>query len=154
MATVVHIPLLRERREYDSESEYDSELEDSSVGYYMDPMLCDNIDAAYEDAKYAILNCDIDRARVVLNRYEQFTNFENELMEMLCSLGNGPLLVDYLSISERSIEYAAAPNGYTAIAIARDVCEDDELVKFLQKAIDDLRKSQDDKLMAFLQQAK
>jgi hypothetical protein len=105
-----------------------------------DPILSDIIDAAYQDAEGAILNYNIDRARVVLNRYEQFANFENELIEMLCFLGNGPLLVDYLSIPERGIENTAAANGLTAIEIARDECGNKALVAFLQSAIDATKK--------------
>lgn len=101
-----------------------------------DPLSDDILEAAYEDAKFTIFNRNIDRARVVLNRYEQFANFENGLIQSLCALGNGQILVDYLSIPERGVEYASDPNGLTALEIARDTFEDEELVNFLQQAID------------------
>jgi len=120
---------------FTSLSECDSESEHFFDGHN-DPLIDDILDAAYEDAKCAILNRDVDRARVVLNRYEQFVNYDNELIEPLCALGKGQLLVDYLSVLERSVEYAADSNGLTAIEIARDIYEDDELVEFLQRTID------------------
>lgn len=128
-----------QKPKFSSFLEYDSESEDVQQEY-ADPLSEDIMDAAHEDAKLAIMNGDAERARVVLNRYKQFATHENDFLGLLCALGNGPLLLDYLSIPERSIEYTMAPSGYTAIEIARDECEDDELVAFLEQAIEDAKK--------------
>ncbi len=87
--------------------------------------------AAYQDAWVAILNGNNKRVRVVLNQYLQFTNYENDFLKSLCFLGNGPILLNYLSVPERGIDTKIGKKGLTALEIVRDKFENEELAKFL-----------------------
>lgn len=126
---------------YTKLSEYSSDSQDEdSTQECGDPSIDDVLEAAYEDTRLAIFSGDIERVKVLLKRYEQFPNHGNELMSSLCGLSNGPLLVNYLSIPERGIENAKDSAGCTAIEIAEGIYEDQELLAFLQHAIDNTNK--------------
>jgi hypothetical protein len=113
--------------------EYNSNSEDSLEDY--EQSIDDHCKAAHEDARYAALKSNHDRTRAVLNLYGQFPECGNKLIAPLCALGNGPILVKYLSIAGRNIEKSEQKSGFTAIEIAT-MYENQELVEFLQKVID------------------
>lgn len=126
--------LPEQKPRYINSSECESNFENFLQGYG-NSLTDDNIDAAYMDASFAVYDWNIERVKAVLNRYNQFPNHGNGLLESLCFLANGPILLDFLSIPERGIEYAQDSSGYTAIELARDACGDDALAAFLQQAI-------------------
>jgi len=82
-----------------------------------DSIIDDILDAAHQDALYAAKAGNIARVRVVLNRYEQFAGFY-ELLEPLCKLGDSTILLDYLSIPKRGINYAEEVGFLTALDLA------------------------------------
>lgn len=105
---------------------------DSSADEYSDlndPILNDILDAAHQDALYAAKNANVARLKVLLNRYEQFPNYY-DLLELLCKLGNSTILLDYLSIPERGIDYTEEVNTLTALEFAA-FYQHEELTKLL-----------------------
>lgn len=75
------------------------------------------LDAAHQDALYAAKNGNIARLKVVLNHYKQFADF-HALLEPLCKLGNSTILLDYLSIPKRGIDYTEEVGSLTALELA------------------------------------
>lgn len=87
------------------------------------------INTAHQDACNAVKNKNIARLRMMLNCYNQFPNYY-ELLEPLCKLGNSTILLDYLSIPQRGIDYIEDAGSLTALELAT-FYENHELEKAL-----------------------
>jgi hypothetical protein len=104
-------------------SSHDSSADE--YGDFNDPI----INAAHQDALYATEKVNVARLRMMLNCYKQFPNYY-ELLGPLCKLGNSTLLLDYLSIQGRGIDYTEEAGSLTALELA-GLYGQHELVQFL-----------------------